>query len=49
LIAEFLEKDEGSKGVNTFLENAFRDDAFLLRFLIGRKYRPKHAFETVGV
>ncbi|CAL8116929.1 unnamed protein product [Orchesella dallaii] len=44
---EFSDKQKGSCEVREFLANAFKDDALLLRYLIGRKYRPKHAWETI--
>ncbi|CAL8116923.1 unnamed protein product [Orchesella dallaii] len=44
---EFQEKENASKDVCQFLENSFKDEALLRRFLIGRKYRVKHACETL--
>ncbi|CAL8116925.1 unnamed protein product [Orchesella dallaii] len=45
--AEFCDKQKGSTAVRNFLVEAFNDDALLLRYLIGRKYRPKHAWDTL--
>jgi hypothetical protein len=44
---EYLKSGKGSKAVREFLANAGEDDELLLRFLKGRKYRAKHAWETV--
>jgi len=44
---EFDDKQKGSPSVRDFLAKAFTDDELLLRYLIGRKYRPKHAWETL--
>ncbi|CAL8116927.1 unnamed protein product [Orchesella dallaii] len=45
--AEFCDKQKGSVAVRNFLVDAFSDEAVLLRYLIGRKYRPKHAWDTL--
>ncbi|ODM92881.1 Retinaldehyde-binding protein 1 [Orchesella cincta] len=44
---EFQDKQKVSDAVRDFLANSFKDEALLRRYLIGRKYRPKHAFDTL--
>lgn len=44
---EFLGSGEGSKSVREYLTKVGDDEVTLLRFLKGRKNRPKHAWETV--
>ncbi|ODM89583.1 Retinaldehyde-binding protein 1 [Orchesella cincta] len=44
---EFQGKEIGNKSVNDFLATSFNDEALLKRYLIGRKYRPQHAFDTL--
>ncbi|ODM86826.1 hypothetical protein Ocin01_19856 [Orchesella cincta] len=38
---------KGSDRVRDFLAKAFQDEAVLLMYLIGRKYRPLHAFTSL--
>ncbi len=44
---EFLGSGEGSKSVREYLTKVSDDEVVMLRFLKGRKHRPKHAWETV--
>ncbi|ODM89584.1 Clavesin-1 [Orchesella cincta] len=37
----------GNEAVREFLATSFQDEALLTRYLIGRKYRPQHAFDTL--
>ncbi|CAL8116901.1 unnamed protein product [Orchesella dallaii] len=46
-IQEFLDDGEGSPDVREYLASAIEDDSFLLIYLKGRKYRVKHAWETL--
>lgn len=44
---KYLKCGKGSESVLDYLTKAGEDDVLLLRFLRGRKHRPKHAWETV--
>jgi hypothetical protein len=47
MIQEYLGTGGGSEAVREFLVKAGEDDELLLRFLKGRKYKTKHAWETL--
>ncbi|CAL8116919.1 unnamed protein product [Orchesella dallaii] len=44
---EYFSSGEGSKEVRDYLSQACDDDVTLLIYLKGRKYRPKHAWDTL--
>jgi len=47
MIKDFLNGKEGSPKVREHLRSVVDNDALLLIYLKGRKYRPKHAWETL--
>ncbi|ODM88953.1 Alpha-tocopherol transfer protein [Orchesella cincta] len=44
---EYFDKGEGSKPVRDYLLKACEDEVVLIRYLKGRKFRPKHAWDTL--
>ncbi len=46
---KYLKCGKGSEAVLDYLTKAGEDDVLLLRFLRGRKHRPKHAWDTVRI
>lgn len=47
LCPAFLVKNEASEKVLDFMTKGGEDEALMLQYLIGRKNRPEHAWETV--
>ncbi|ODM92032.1 Retinaldehyde-binding protein 1 [Orchesella cincta] len=47
LIKEFLDSGEGSINVREYISSVIQDDNLLRIYLRGRKYRVKHAWETL--